>query len=123
MILQLVVDELVRKKRGEPLRKPSDRERKPRPQLRRRPPPAPKPVPQLVPVVKSPEEEDHVEPSAAPAPAPKLVVKSKKTTAPSGADLAQDLAASAFASGDGAFGDVDEVKNGRVFAAMGDDDL
>ena len=33
---QLVVDELVRKKRGEPLRKPSDRERKPRPQLRRR---------------------------------------------------------------------------------------
>jgi len=119
MILQLVVDELVRKKRGEPLRKPSDRERKPRPQLRRRPPPAPKPDPE------DEVAEDGSAGEAEAAPALKVVVKSKKKKkeAPSGADLAQDIAASAFASDNSAFGDADHVKNDRVFGAMGDDDL
>jgi len=37
--------------------------------------------------------------------------------------LAKDIAASAFASGNSAFGDADHVKNDRVFGAMGDDDL
>lgn len=45
MILQLVVDELVRKKRGQQVRKPLDKPRKPRPQIRPRPPEPEKPAP------------------------------------------------------------------------------
>jgi len=44
MILQLVVDELVRKKRGEQVKRPLDKPRKPRPQVRPRPPEPVKPI-------------------------------------------------------------------------------
>lgn len=128
MILQLVVDELIRKKRKQPLRKPSDRERKPRPQIRRR---APKADPIALTdddaATKSTTIKDSGGDGGTKASAPKKVIVKAKKAAKTGAELAQGLADEVNESSkkDQGLGIdvVDSVKNERVFGGIGDDDL
>eukprot|EP00040_Diaphanoeca_grandis_P039945 m.260680 g.260680 ORF g.260680 m.260680 type:complete len:490 (+) comp40436_c0_seq1:265-1734(+) len=120
MILQLVVDELVRKKRGAQIRRPLDKPRKPRPQVRPRPPEPEKPL--------VPEEKDTTNAVARADPVQEKTKKlqekqEKKEKKEQKKEKEQNKEAESQSSTGMAFTTTATEDNLRVFSGLGDDDL